>query len=32
MGDIHVGGTTEIEVKERKDRVGDAMHAMRAAV
>jgi chaperonin GroEL len=27
-----VGGTTEIEVKERKDRVADAMHATRAAV
>jgi len=32
MGDIHVGGATEIEVKERKDRVDDAMHATRAAV
>jgi chaperonin GroEL len=29
---IHVGGATEIEVKERKDRVEDAMHATRAAV
>jgi chaperonin GroEL len=29
---ISVGGTTEIEVKERKDRVDDAMHATRAAV
>ena len=29
---IHVGGATEIEVKERKDRVDDAMHATRAAV
>src|ERR1700761_5965145 len=29
---IRVGGTTEIEVKERKDRVDDAMHATRAAV
>jgi chaperonin GroEL len=29
---IHVGGTTEVEVKERKDRVDDAMHATRAAV
>jgi chaperonin GroEL (HSP60 family) len=29
---IRVGGATEIEVKERKDRVGDAMHATRAAV
>jgi chaperonin GroEL len=29
---IHVGGATEIEVKERRDRVDDAMHATRAAV
>jgi chaperonin GroEL len=29
---IRVGGSTEIEVKERKDRVDDAMHATRAAV
>jgi chaperonin GroEL len=29
---IRVGGATEIEVKERKDRVDDAMHATRAAV
>jgi chaperonin GroEL len=29
---IRVGGATEVEVKERKDRVGDAMHATRAAV
>ena len=29
---IRVGGTTEIEVRERKDRVDDAMHATRAAV
>jgi chaperonin GroEL len=29
---IKVGGATEIEVKERKDRVEDAMHATRAAV
>src|SRR5499426_1071049 len=29
---IKVGGATEIEVKERKDRVDDAMHATRAAV
>ncbi len=29
---IRVGGATEIEVKERKDRVEDAMHATRAAV
>src|SRR6202007_2948041 len=27
-----VGGATEVEVKERKDRVDDAMHATRAAV
>jgi chaperonin GroEL len=29
---IRVGGATEIEVKERKDRVDDAMHATKAAV
>src|SRR5215212_6484886 len=29
---IRVGGSTETEVKERKDRVEDAMHATRAAV
>jgi len=29
---IRVGGSTEIEVQERKDRVDDAMHATRAAV
>jgi chaperonin GroEL len=29
---LRVGGMTEIEVKERKDRVDDAMHATRAAV
>ncbi|MGH7100128.1 MAG: TCP-1/cpn60 chaperonin family protein, partial [Stellaceae bacterium] len=29
---IRVGGSTEIEVKERKDRVDDATHATRAAV
>ena len=29
---IRVGGATEVEVKERKDRVDDAMHATRAAV
>jgi len=29
---IKVGGATEVEVKERKDRVDDAMHATRAAV
>ncbi|WP_283806680.1 TCP-1/cpn60 chaperonin family protein, partial [Bradyrhizobium guangdongense] len=27
-----VGGATEVEVKERKDRIDDAMHATRAAV
>ena len=29
---IKVGGATEIEVKERKDRVDDALNATRAAV
>jgi chaperonin GroEL len=29
---IRVGGATEVEVKERKERVEDAMHATRAAV
>lgn len=29
---LRVGGATEIEVKERKDRVDDALHATRAAV
>jgi chaperonin GroEL len=29
---IHVGGATEVEVKEKKDRVDDALHATRAAV
>ena len=29
---IRVGGATEIEVKERKDRVDDALHATKAAV
>ena len=29
---IRVGGMTEVEVKEKKDRVDDAMHATRAAV
>jgi chaperonin GroEL len=29
---IRVGGATEVEVKERKDRVDDALHATRAAV
>jgi len=29
---IRVGGATEVEVKERKDRVDDALHATKAAV
>lgn len=29
---IHVGGQTEIEMKERKERVDDAVHALRAAM
>jgi chaperonin GroEL len=29
---IRVGGSTEIEVKEKKDRVDDALHATRAAI
>jgi len=29
---LRVGGATEVEVKERKDRVDDALHATRAAV
>ncbi|TQX84537.1 MULTISPECIES: chaperonin GroEL [unclassified Rhizobium] len=29
---IRVGGSTEVEVKEKKDRVDDALHASRAAV
>ena len=29
---IHVGGATEVEMKEKKDRVDDALHACRAAV
>jgi chaperonin GroEL len=29
---IRVGGAAEVDVKERKDRVDDAMHATRAAV
>jgi chaperonin GroEL len=29
---IRVGGSTEVEVRERKDRVDDALHATRAAV
>src|SRR5438045_3054275 len=32
VAEIRVGGATEVEVKERKDRVDDAMHATRAAV
>ena len=32
MAVLKVGGATEIEVKERKDRVEDALHATRAAV
>ena len=32
VADIRVGGMTEIEVKERKDRVDDALNATRAAV
>ena len=29
---LNVGGATEVEVKERKDRVEDAMNSTRAAV
>jgi chaperonin GroEL len=29
---VRVGGATEVEVKEKKDRVDDALHATRAAV
>ena len=29
---IHVGGNTEVEMKEKKDRVDDALHATRAAI
>ena len=29
---IHVGGNTETEMKERKDRVDDALHATKAAI
>ena len=29
---IHVGGNTEIEMREKKDRVDDALHATRAAI
>jgi len=32
VGVIRVGGSTEVEVRERKDRVDDALHATRAAV
>src|SRR5437016_630125 len=32
VGGIRVGGSTEVDVKERKDRVDDATHATRAAV
>jgi chaperonin GroEL len=32
VGVIRVGGSTEVEVKEKKDRVDDALHATRAAV
>ena len=32
MAIIRVGGSTEVEVKEKKDRVDDAMHATKAAV
>ena len=32
VGIIHVGAATEIEMKEKKDRVDDALHATRAAV
>jgi chaperonin GroEL len=29
---IHVGGNSEIEMKEKKDRVEDALYATRAAI
>ena len=29
---VHVGGNTELEMKERKDRVDDALHATKAAL
>ena len=29
---VHVGGHTEIEMKEKKDRVDDALHATKAAI
>src|SRR3954453_13241015 len=32
VAEVRVGGWTEVEVKEKKDRVDDAMHATRAAV
>jgi len=32
VGVIHVGGMTEVEMKEKKDRVEDALHATRAAL
>ncbi len=32
VGVIHVGGYTEVEMKEKKDRVEDALHATRAAL
>jgi chaperonin GroEL len=32
VGVIHVGAATEVEMKEKKDRVDDALHATRAAV
>lgn len=32
VGVIHVGGYTEVELRERKDRIEDALHATRAAL
>jgi chaperonin GroEL len=32
VGVLHVGGHTELEMKEKKDRVEDALHATRAAL
>lgn len=32
VGIIHVGGNTEVEIKERRDRVEDALHATKAAL
>ena len=29
---VHVGGNTETEMKEKKDRVDDALHATKAAI